>query len=200
MTLQIYHKKAFDAATKLWEWVNFNNPRSFVMITDHLKCGKDWSLEPCVVSNARHDEKKLVVTLNARKTWKHANTWSTPAHKSTWKQSSGPGCWTVSSHFYQVTPYISNLKFSTGPDSSRDLNNGGPDSYRAAHQIFFIEQYNAGIAKGRAAVLDYAQKVTKLNGFADLVQPLKDDIEKKLAIEAEVVKLCLPTNFVYPTA
>lgn len=67
------------------------------------------------------------------------------------------------------------------------------------HQKFFMDQYNAGITKGRAATLDYAQKVTKLNGFANLVQPLKDDIEKKLAVEAEVAKLCHPTDFVYPT-
>jgi hypothetical protein len=72
MWVQFYHNKSFQAAKKSWEWVNFNGMRSFVLIPDHFKCGRDWSLEPWLVSDVTFDETNLKVNLDAIKSsWKN---------------------------------------------------------------------------------------------------------------------------------
>ena len=72
MWVQFYHNKTFQAAKKSWEWVNFNGMRSFVLIPDHLKCGRDWSLEPWLVSDVTFDQINLKVILDATKSsWKN---------------------------------------------------------------------------------------------------------------------------------
>lgn len=71
MMLQFRHKISFKAAQREWEWVNFNSMRSFVMVADHIKCGRDWSPAPWVVSRATYHEHNLTVLLHAEKsTWK----------------------------------------------------------------------------------------------------------------------------------
>ena len=71
MMLQFYHNISFQAAQREWEWVNFNSMRSFVMVADHIKCGRDWSPEPWVVSRATYHPHNLTILLHAEKsTWK----------------------------------------------------------------------------------------------------------------------------------
>ncbi|KAF2748758.1 hypothetical protein M011DRAFT_457470 [Sporormia fimetaria CBS 119925] len=75
MSAQFWHKAAYLIAKKEWEWVNFNGLRSFVLIADHFKCGRDWSLDPWVVRNARFDDKTLTIRLDAaKKTWKEVTS------------------------------------------------------------------------------------------------------------------------------
>ena len=71
MMLQFRHNASFQAAQREWEWVNFNTMRSFVMVADHIKCGKDWSADPWVVSRAVYHAHNLTILLHAEKsTWK----------------------------------------------------------------------------------------------------------------------------------
>jgi hypothetical protein len=71
MMLQFRHNISFQAARREWEWVNFNTMRSFVMVADHIKCGRDWSPEPWVVSRATYHPQNLTILLHAEKsTWK----------------------------------------------------------------------------------------------------------------------------------
>jgi hypothetical protein len=72
MWVQFRHNVTFQAAKKQWEWVNFNGMRSFVLIADHFLCGRDWSLDPWLVSNVQFDPETLRVNLDAGKsTWKN---------------------------------------------------------------------------------------------------------------------------------
>lgn len=69
--VQFKYKISFDAAKKQWDWVNYNGMRSFVLIADHFLCGKDWSLEPWLVSRVTFNATDLTVKLDAEKrTWK----------------------------------------------------------------------------------------------------------------------------------
>jgi hypothetical protein len=71
MMVQFKHKISFDAAKKNWEWVNYNGMRSFVLIADHYLCGKDWSLDPWLVSTVTFNTTDLTVKMEAeKKTWK----------------------------------------------------------------------------------------------------------------------------------
>jgi hypothetical protein len=71
MMVQFKHKISFEAAKKNWEWVNYNGMRSFVLIADHYLCGKDWSLDPWLVSTVTFNATDLSVTMEAeKKTWK----------------------------------------------------------------------------------------------------------------------------------
>jgi len=71
MMLQFRHNISFQAAKREWEWVNFNTMRSFVMVADHIKCGKNWSADPWVVSRAVYHAHNLTILLHAEKsTWK----------------------------------------------------------------------------------------------------------------------------------
>lgn len=72
MMVQFRHNISFQAAKKQWDWVNFNGMRSFVMIADHIKCGRDWSPNPWLVSTVRFDPSTLKVFMEAeKKTWKN---------------------------------------------------------------------------------------------------------------------------------
>lgn len=72
MMVQFRHNISFHAAQKEWEWVNFNGMRTFVMIADHLKCGKDFSPAPWLISSVRFDSSDLSVHMSAeKKTWKY---------------------------------------------------------------------------------------------------------------------------------
>ncbi|KAH7397150.1 hypothetical protein BKA66DRAFT_566287 [Pyrenochaeta sp. MPI-SDFR-AT-0127] len=72
MWVQFHHNKTFQDAKKNWDWVNFNGMRSFVVVADHFKCGRDWSLDPWLASNVRFDQETLKVHLDVEKrTWKN---------------------------------------------------------------------------------------------------------------------------------
>ena len=71
MTLKFKNKLFYAAAKLAWNWVNFNDQRSFVVVTDWKGCGDPKVRSPWVVSNAAFDDKASTVTLDATKsTWK----------------------------------------------------------------------------------------------------------------------------------
>ncbi|KAF1810764.1 hypothetical protein P152DRAFT_515569 [Eremomyces bilateralis CBS 781.70] len=72
MMVQFRHNISFQAAKKSWDWVNFNGMRSFVMIADHIKCGREWSPDPWLVSSVRFDQSDFTIHMEAeKKTWKY---------------------------------------------------------------------------------------------------------------------------------
>ena len=61
-----------------WEWVNFHESRTFILIENYAGCGTQSSRQPWVVSNAQYDNAHQTVHLNAtKKTWQEvAHTYS----------------------------------------------------------------------------------------------------------------------------
>ncbi|KGQ02180.1 hypothetical protein PAAG_11136 [Paracoccidioides lutzii Pb01] len=76
-SLKFKNPLVYAAAKIVWNWVNFNDLRSFVLVPDWRGCGKDKSYDPLVVSRVTFDDKTLSVKLVAVKsTWKKVmNTW-----------------------------------------------------------------------------------------------------------------------------
>lgn len=78
MMLAFKSNDSYSSAVASWDWVNFNENRTFIMIANYPGCGTAKSRQPWVVSNAAYDPANLVVHLNAtEKTWKEvAHTYS----------------------------------------------------------------------------------------------------------------------------
>ncbi|EBA27300.1 uncharacterized protein AFUA_2G00270 [Aspergillus fumigatus Af293] len=76
MTLKFKNKLFYLAAKFAWEWVNYNDMRSFVMVSSWEGCGTPRERDPWVVSNAVFDDKASTAKLAATKsTWqKVSNT------------------------------------------------------------------------------------------------------------------------------
>jgi hypothetical protein len=76
MTLKFKNKLFYLAAKFAWQWVNYNDMRSFVMVSSWEGCGNPRERDPWVVSNAVFDDKASTAKLAATKsTWqKVSNT------------------------------------------------------------------------------------------------------------------------------
>ncbi|KAF9888514.1 hypothetical protein FE257_008621 [Aspergillus nanangensis] len=71
MSLTFKHKLIYQAAKLAWQWVNFNELRSFVLVPSWSGCGQDKSHDPWVVKGVQFDDKVQKVTLDATlSTWK----------------------------------------------------------------------------------------------------------------------------------
>lgn len=71
MSMSFRSNSSYQHAIKAWDWVNFNENRTFVMIANAQGCGAAKSRQPWVVSWAEYDPKHLTVHLNAtKKEWK----------------------------------------------------------------------------------------------------------------------------------
>lgn len=75
MMMTFKSNSSYQSAIQSWDWVNFNEQRTFIMIANYPGCGADNSREPWVVSNADYDPTHLVVHLNATK-----KEWTEVAH------------------------------------------------------------------------------------------------------------------------
>ena len=69
---------SYTSAVASWDWVNFSENRTFIMIANYPGCGAAYSRQPWVVSNVAYHPESLAVHLNAtEKTWKEvAHTYS----------------------------------------------------------------------------------------------------------------------------
>jgi hypothetical protein len=78
MILTFNSNESYSNAVASWDWVNFNENRTFIMIANYPGCGAAKSRQPWVISNAAYDPANLAVHLNAtEKTWKEvAHTYS----------------------------------------------------------------------------------------------------------------------------
>lgn len=71
MSLTFKSNLTFGLVQKSWNWVNFNDLRTFVMVANYPGCGKNQSRDPWVVSNVTFDSSSLTVHMDAvLKTWK----------------------------------------------------------------------------------------------------------------------------------
>ncbi|KAK3896889.1 hypothetical protein C8A05DRAFT_39563 [Staphylotrichum tortipilum] len=71
MMLQFKNYGTFNAARNEWEWANYNDMRSFIIVLDTEKCGANSSTEPWIVNHARYIDANMTIFLNARRTtWK----------------------------------------------------------------------------------------------------------------------------------
>ncbi|KAF9886762.1 hypothetical protein FE257_011139 [Aspergillus nanangensis] len=70
MTLKFKNKLFYAAAKIAWNWVNYNDLRSFVVIANWEGCGDPKARNPWVVSNAVFNDKTSTATLAAtQSTW-----------------------------------------------------------------------------------------------------------------------------------
>lgn len=78
MMMSFKSKNSYSSAVASWNWVNFNENRTFIMVANYPGCGAANSRQPWVVSNAAYGPDNLAVHLNAtKKTWKEvAHTYS----------------------------------------------------------------------------------------------------------------------------
>lgn len=75
MFLTFTSNATYQDAIDDWEWVNFNEKRTFILIADYKGCGEEFSRDPWVVQKVRYDDPKLTVHLSAvRKDWKELGT------------------------------------------------------------------------------------------------------------------------------
>jgi hypothetical protein len=58
---------SYSSAIDSWEWVNFNENRTFIIIANYPGCGAEKSHQPWVVSSVAYDPTYLAVHLNATK-------------------------------------------------------------------------------------------------------------------------------------
>ncbi|KAL2783974.1 hypothetical protein BJX66DRAFT_344471 [Aspergillus keveii] len=71
MHIKFKHKLIYQAAKIAWQWVNYNDLRSFVLVPSWKGCGADKSHDPFVVSSVTFDDKTQRVNMVAtQSTWK----------------------------------------------------------------------------------------------------------------------------------
>jgi hypothetical protein len=71
MMMAFKSNASYSSAINSWEWVNFNENRTFILIANYPGCGAEKSRQPWVVSSVAYDPAHLVVHLNAtKKSWK----------------------------------------------------------------------------------------------------------------------------------
>ena len=71
MTMSFQSNSSYQDAIKSWDWVNFSENRTFIMIANAPGCGAARSRQPWVVNWAEYDPTHLTVHLNAtKKDWK----------------------------------------------------------------------------------------------------------------------------------
>ncbi len=75
MIMSFKANSSYQSAIQSWDWVNFNEQRTFIMIANYPGCGADNLRQPWVVSNADYDHRHLTVHLNATK-----KEWTEVAH------------------------------------------------------------------------------------------------------------------------
>jgi hypothetical protein len=75
MMMSFKSNSSYQSAIQSWDWVNFNEQRTFIMIANYPGCGADNTRQPWVVSNVDYDPKHLIVHLNATK-----KEWTEVAH------------------------------------------------------------------------------------------------------------------------
>jgi hypothetical protein len=78
MMMSFNSQDSYSSAVASWDWVNFSENRTFIMIANYPGCGAANSRQPWVVSNVAYDPVNLAVHLNAtEKTWQEvAHTYS----------------------------------------------------------------------------------------------------------------------------
>ncbi|KAI9369634.1 hypothetical protein BJX61DRAFT_549462 [Aspergillus egyptiacus] len=71
MHLKFKHRLIYLAAKIAWQWVNYNDLRSFVLVPSWEGCGEDKSHDPWVVTRVEFDDQSQRVNLvAAQSTWK----------------------------------------------------------------------------------------------------------------------------------
>lgn len=75
MMMSFKSQDSYSSAVASWDWVNFSENRTFIMIANYPGCGAANSRQPWVVSSAAYDPANLAVHLNATK-----KTWTEVAH------------------------------------------------------------------------------------------------------------------------
>jgi hypothetical protein len=75
MMMSFNSNSSYQSAIQSWNWVNFNEQRTFILIANYPGCGADNSRQPWVVSSADYDPSHLTVHLNATK-----KEWTEVAH------------------------------------------------------------------------------------------------------------------------
>ncbi|KAL2808272.1 hypothetical protein BJX63DRAFT_436259 [Aspergillus granulosus] len=71
MFLKFKHKLIYHAAKIAWQWVNYNDLRSFVLVPSWEGCGADKSHDPWVVTRVTFDDNAQKVNLEAtQSSWK----------------------------------------------------------------------------------------------------------------------------------
>lgn len=71
MSLTFVNPLIYYAAKVAWEWVNFNDLRSFILVASSDKCGHDKSHDPWVVKGVKFNDKEQRVEMHATKSsWK----------------------------------------------------------------------------------------------------------------------------------
>ncbi|KAG5296640.1 hypothetical protein I7I48_05528 [Histoplasma ohiense] len=71
MSFNFIHPFVYSAIKIYWDWVNFNDMNTFVVIPNSKKCGKDREQQPWVARRVIFDDKNQRVRLEATKsTWK----------------------------------------------------------------------------------------------------------------------------------
>lgn len=71
MSMKFKHVLVYHAAKIAWDWVNYNDLHSFVLIPSWKGCGDDKSQDPWVVRNVRFDDKTHTILMDGTKsTWK----------------------------------------------------------------------------------------------------------------------------------
>ncbi|OJD13258.1 hypothetical protein AJ78_06265 [Emergomyces pasteurianus Ep9510] len=71
MSFKFIHPFVYAAVKIYWDWVNFNEMNTFVVIPNSKKCGKDREQQPWVARRVIFDDKNQRVRLEATKsTWK----------------------------------------------------------------------------------------------------------------------------------
>src|SRR5450432_22395 len=78
MMMSFKSNASYQQAVHSWDWVNFNENRTFILIANAPGCGAARSRQPWTVNWAEYDPEHLTVHLNAtKKTWKEvAHTYS----------------------------------------------------------------------------------------------------------------------------
>ncbi|KAL5339944.1 hypothetical protein BJX70DRAFT_397184 [Aspergillus crustosus] len=70
-SVKFKHVLIYKAAKIAWEWVNYNDLRSFVLVPSWKGCGKDKSHDPWVVTKVQFDDKTQKVIFEAtQSSWK----------------------------------------------------------------------------------------------------------------------------------
>ncbi|PGH08063.1 hypothetical protein GX51_01505 [Blastomyces parvus] len=71
MSLKFIHPFVYAAVKIYWDWVNFNDMNTFVLIPNSKKCGKDREQNPWITRRVIFDDKNQRVRFEAtRSTWK----------------------------------------------------------------------------------------------------------------------------------
>lgn len=67
MMMKFTSNDTYADAIHQWDWVNFNEHRTFILIANYPGCAEDNTREPWIVSNVRNDHETLTVHLDAKK-------------------------------------------------------------------------------------------------------------------------------------